>query len=126
MRSIKTANAPKAIGPYSQAVVSNKTVYISGQIPLDPLDGQIIGSDVHEQTEQVIANIQAILSAAGTDISSVIKTTCYLRSMSDFAAFNEVYSKYFTSKPARACVAVVDLPRGAQVEIEVVAEIGSD
>ena len=123
MKTIHTAAAPAAIGPYSQAITEGKLVFTSGQIALDPVSGALIGSDVTEQTEQVIANLSAVLTAAGSDLTKVVKSTCFLKSMGDFGAFNAVYEKYFTGKPARSCVEVAALPKGALVEIEVVGEI---
>ncbi len=123
IKKIATENAPKAIGPYSQAVLADDTLYTSGQIPLDPQSGNIVGENIAEQTEQVMKNLSAILVAAGTSFGNVIKTTCYLTDIADFATFNEVYAKYITSCPARSCVAVKDLPKGALVEVEVIAKI---
>lgn len=123
MQTINTNNAPKAIGPYSQAKVVNNILYTSGQIPLHPETGLVVGDDITTQTEQVIKNLGAILEAAGTDYTSVIKTTCFLADMNDFAAFNSVYEKYFTEKPARSCVAVKTLPKNVLVEIEAIAEL---
>lgn len=120
---IHTDNAPAAIGPYSQAVVAGKLVFTSGQIPIDPASGLLVGENIAEQTHRVCRNLEAVLSAAGSSLTRVVKTTCFLANMADFAAFNEVYARYFTEKPARACVAVKDLPKGALVEIEVIAEI---
>ncbi|MBR3767863.1 MAG: RidA family protein [Clostridia bacterium] len=120
---INTENAPKAIGPYSQAVVVGSFVFTSGQIPLCPVSGEMVGCNITEQTEQVCKNLKAVLEASGSGFKSVIKTTCFLQNMEDFAAFNEVYSKYFVSKPARSCVAVKTLPKNSLVEIEAVAEI---
>ena len=120
---IATEKAPSAIGPYSQAVVHGNTVFTSGQIPINPESGAIEATDITAQTEQVMKNIGAVLNAAGSSYEKAIKTTCFLADISDFAAFNEVYAKYFTSKPARSCVAVKDLPKGALVEVEVIAEI---
>lgn len=118
-----TSKAPAAIGPYSQAVVVGNVVYTSGQIPILPSSGAIEANDITAQTEQVMSNIGEVLAAAGSSFEKAIKTTCYLASMSDFAAFNEVYAKYFTGKPARSCVAVKELPKGALVEVEVIAEL---
>ena len=123
MRKIATSNAPAAIGPYSQAVVVGNLVYTSGQIAIDPTDGQIKALTIAEQTEQVCKNLAAVLEAAGSSLDKAVKTTCFLAEMADFAAFNEVYGKYFTSKPARSCVAAKQLPRGVLVEVEVVAEL---
>ncbi len=124
MNKIHTDNAPAAIGPYSQAIVCGDTVFTSGQIPIDPKTGSIEAATIEEQTEQVCKNLAAVLAAAGTDLTKAIKTTCFLANISDFAAFNGVYAKYFTSCPARSCVAVKDLPKGALVEVEVIAKIG--
>ena len=123
MKIIESQNAPAAIGPYSQAIISNNTIYTSGQIPLLPKSGELARGGVTEQTAQVIENLKAVLTEAGSDLAHVIKTTCFLTDMNDFAAFNEVYARYFTGKPARSCVAVSALPKGALVEIEAVAEI---
>ena len=123
MKVIQTNMAPAAIGPYSQAIVSGNLLFTSGQIPLSAQDGQVIGSSITEQTEQVIKNLAAVLEAAGSSFAKVVKTTCFLADMGDFAAFNEVYAKYFTGKPARSPVAVKQLPKGVLVEIEAVAEI---
>ncbi len=121
IRTISTADAPAAVGPYSQAIVANDTVYLSGQIALNPDTGEIVGHTAEEQAEQVCKNIEAVLEAAGTDIGKVVKTTCYLANIEDFSAFNEVYAKHFTTAPARSCVAVADIPKGALVEIDVIA-----
>ena len=123
MRAIHTDKAPAAIGPYSQAVAVNGILYTSGQIPIDPHSGIIESVGIEEQTEQAIQNLKAILEVAGSDLKHVIKTTCFLQHISDFAAFNAVYEKYFPSKPARSCVEVAALPKGALVEIEAVAII---
>lgn len=123
MKVVSTEKAPKAIGPYSQAVVVNNIVYTSGQIPLCPLNGCVVGKEISAQTEQVCKNLIAVLEEAGSSISKVIKTSCFLDDINDFQGFNDVYSKYFVSKPARSCVAVKDLPKGVKVEIEVIAEI---
>lgn len=119
---VQTANAPAAIGPYSQAVVVGNLIFTSGQIPLDPETGALVGSDIAEQTHRVCKNLDAVLRAAGGSLQSAVKTVCFLADMADFAAFNEVYATYFTEKPARSCVAVKTLPKGALVEVEVVAE----
>lgn len=116
-----TKNAPGAIGPYSQAIVSNGFLYASGQIPINPASGNIEASDIKGQTEQSCKNVAAILDANGLSFDNVIKTTCFLAEIADFSAFNEVYAEYFTSKPARSCFAVKDLPKGALCEIEVIA-----
>ena len=118
---ISTEKAPGAIGPYSQAVKVGNMVFTSGQIPLDPVTGTIKGETIAEQTRQVMQNLSAVLSAAGTSFDNAVKTTCFLADISDFAAFNEVYAEYITSAPARSCVAVKDLPKGALVEVEVTA-----
>lgn len=123
LEKITTTNAPKAIGPYSQAIKVNNMLYTSGQIALDPANGQLVGNNTAEQTERVMKNLSAILSEAETSFDNVIKTTCFLADISDFASFNEVYGKYITSGPARSCVAVKDLPKGALVEVEVIAVI---
>ena len=123
MKIISTESAPAAIGPYSQAIQNDGLLFCSGQIPLSPDTGTMVDGGIKEQTEQVAKNIGGILSAAGIDFSNVIKTTCFLTDMNDFADFNEVYSKYFIGKPARSCVAVSALPRNALVEIEVIAKI---
>ena len=120
---VQTEKAPAAIGPYSQAVVVGNLVFTSGQIPLDPETGVLVGDDITEQTERVCKNLEAVLDAAGSSLKSAVKTLCFLADMADFSAFNEVYAKYFTGKPARSCVAVKDLPKGALVEVEVVAVI---
>lgn len=123
MKTIETKNAPAAIGPYSQAIVSGRLVYTSGQIPIDPASGVIEGSGIEAQTKQVISNLAAVLKAAGSSLERVIKTTCFLKNMGDFAAFNGIYEKYFTNRPARSCVEVAALPKGALVEIEAIAEV---
>lgn len=120
---VYTKSAPDAIGPYSQAMVAGNLVFTSGQIAIDPADGQIKAETITEQTEQVCKNLCAVLEAAGTSIEKAVKTTCFLADMADFAAFNEVYGKYFTGKPARSCVAAKQLPRNVLVEVEVIAEI---
>ena len=122
MEKIFTQQAPAAIGPYSQAIKTGTLVYTSGQIPIDPATGAIEASDITGQTEQVMKNLQAVLAAAGSSLDRAVKTLCFLKNMEDFAAFNEVYARYFTGKPARSCVAVAALPKGALVEVEVVAE----
>lgn len=121
MNIIETKNAPAAIGPYSQAIVTDGMIYTSGQIPLLPETGALLEGGIVEQTEQVIKNLSAVLEAAGSDLTKVVKTTCFLQNMGDFAAFNAVYEKHFTGKPARSCVEVAALPKGALVEIEVIA-----
>ena len=121
MKIIATNNAPGAIGPYSQGYIAGGFVYTSGQIPVDPATGAI-PQGIAAQTEQSCKNVGAILEAAGCSYANVVKTTCFLAEIADFAAFNEVYAKYFTSKPARSCVAVKDLPKGVLCEIEAIAE----
>lgn len=123
INKISTDKAPAAIGPYSQAIVHGGLVFTSGQIPINPASGNIEALDITAQTEQVMKNLGEVLSAAGSSYEKAVKTTCFLANISDFAAFNEVYGKYFTEKPARSCVAVKDLPKGALVEVEVIAEI---
>ena len=120
---IYTKNAPDAIGPYSQAVRSGNLVLTSGQIAIDPESGTVKAQTIEEQTEQVCKNLGAVLAAAGSSLEKVVKTVCFLRNMEDFAAFNNVYGRYFTGKPARSCVAVRELPKNVLVEIETVAEI---
>ena len=122
MEKIYTKNAPEAIGPYTQALVSGGLVFTSGQIAIDPSDGQVHATTIEAQTEQVCKNLSEVLKAAGTSMEKVIKTTCFLANMEDFAAFNGVYGKYFTEKPARSCVAAKELPKKVLVEIEVIAE----
>lgn len=123
MKVIATDKAPKALGPYSQGYVHNGMFYSAGQIPIDPAEGKVVVSTIEEQAEQVCKNIAAVLEAAGTSFDKVLKTTCFLSDMADFAAFNEVYAKYFTSKPARSCVAVKTLPLGVLCEIELIAVV---
>lgn len=122
MKIVETPKAPGAIGPYSQAIVTGGLVYTSGQIPINPATGAIEQPDITGQTEQVIANLSAVLEAAGSSLERAVKTTCFLSDIADFAAFNEVYARYFTGKPARSCVEVAALPKGALVEVEVIAE----
>jgi len=123
MKVIQTSTAPAAIGPYSQAMISGNFVFVSGQTPLDPASGQIVGDSVTGQAEQIFRNIGALLKASGSSVEKVVKTTCFLADMNDFAAFNEAYAKFFTGKPARSTFAVKQLPRSALVEIEAIAEI---
>ena len=123
METIHSDNAPAALGPYSQAMRVGSLVYTSGQIGIDPAAGKITATDVAGQAEQVCKNLAAVLSAAGTDLSHTIKTTCFLADIADFAAFNDVYARHFTGKPARSCVAAKALPAGALCEIEVIAEV---
>ena len=130
LKYVETNKAPAAIGPYSQGIVVNGTAFFSGQIPLSPETGEVIGTTIREQTEQVMKNIQGLLESQNASFTDVVKTTCFLADMSDFAAFNEVYAKYFvnkpayfTGKPARSCVAVKDLPKGVLCEVETIAVI---
>ena len=118
-----TNNAPGAIGPYSQAVVTGNMLFTSGQIPLDPATGELVGGDIAAQADRVCKNLGAVLEAAGSSFENVVKTTCFLADMGDFAAFNEVYGKYFVSKPARSCVAVKTLPKNVLCEVEVIASL---
>jgi len=122
MEKIATQKAPAAIGPYSQAMVTGNLIFTSGQIPINPASGNIEASDIEGQADQACRNIQAVLEAAGSSLEKVVKTTCFLQNIADFGAFNAVYEKYFTGKPARSCVEVGALPKGALVEIEVIAE----
>lgn len=123
MEKVYTKNAPDAIGPYSQAIKTGNLLFTSGQIAIVPETLQVEASDIEGQTEQVCKNLSALLEASGTSMEKVIKTTCFLADMNDFAAFNGVYGKYFTSKPARSCVAVKTLPKNVLVEVEVIAEL---
>ena len=123
MEKIYTKNAPDAIGPYSQAVKCGNMLFTSGQIAINPATSQVEATDIEGQTEQICKNLCALLEAAGSSAEKVIKTTCFLADMADFAAFNGVYAKYFVSKPARSCVAVKTLPKNVLVEVEVIAEI---
>ena len=123
MKQISTDKAPAAIGPYSQGFVSGNILFSAGQIALDPATGEIVGEDISAQTEQVMKNLGAILEAAGSSYEKTLKTTCFLSDMGDFAAFNEVYGKYFTGKPARSCVAVKTLPKNVLGVVEVIAEV---
>lgn len=123
MNTIHTDKAPAAVGPYSQAKVAGGFLFASGQVPLNPATGTVVDGDIQAQTEQVCKNIEAVLTEAGTSFDKVVKTTCFLADINDFKPFNEVYAKYFTSKPARSCVAVKDLPLGVAVEIEIIAEV---
>ena len=122
-KTVHTDAAPAAIGPYPQAVVAGNLVFTSGQIPIDPATGHVEADGIQAQAEQVMKNLGQVLKAAGSDYTKAVKTTCFLAHMADFAAFNEVYGRYFTSKPARSCVAVKDLPKGVLVEVEVIAEV---
>lgn len=123
MRTISTEESPVAIGPYSQAKVFNRLVFLSGQCPFEPRTGDVVGSDIESQARQTIMNVGAVLKASGANFASVIKTTCYLADMNDFAKFNAVYEQYFVDKPARSCIAVRELPKGVLCEIEVIAEV---
>ena len=122
INKISTDKAPKAIGPYSQAILCGGMLYTSGQIALSPESGELVGTNIAEQTEQIMKNLSAVLEAAGTSFKNVVKTTCFLAYIADFAVFNEVYGKYITSAPARSCVAVKSLPKGALAEVEVIAK----
>lgn len=120
---IHTENAPEAIGPYSQAIVAGGFVFTSGQIAINPATGRVEATTIEEQTEQVCRNLDAVLKASGSSLDKVVKTVCFLSNMDDFAAFNAVYGKYFTGKPARSCVAVKTLPKNVLVEVDTIAEI---
>lgn len=124
MKKIATDKAPAAIGPYSQGIVADNFFFASGQIAINPATGEIEGTTIEEQTEQVMKNIGGLLEAAGCDYTKVIKTTCFLADMGDFATFNSIYEKYFTEKPARSCVAVKELPKKVLCEVEVIAYLG--
>ena len=123
LKYVETKNAPVAIGPYSQGIILNGIAFFSGQIPLSPETGEVVGTTIEEQTEQVMQNIKALLESQGAEFTDVVKTTCFLADMADFAAFNEVYAKYFTGKPARSCVAVKALPKGVLCEVETIAAV---
>ena len=123
MEYVATNNAPNAIGPYSQAVKANGLLFTSGQIAINPATNTVEAKTIEEQTTQVCENLKAVVVAAGTDMSKVVKTVCFLADINDFGAFNEIYGKYFTSKPARSCVAVKDLPKGVLCEVELIAEL---
>ncbi len=123
MKTISTDKAPAAIGPYSQAKICGNLIFTSGQIPVDPKTSLIDGNTIEQQTHRACKNIAALLQAAGSDINNVVKTVCFLSDINNFAAFNAVYAQYFTSAPARSCVAVKDIPKGALVEIEAIAEL---
>ena len=123
MNKVYTSNAPEALGPYSQAVVTGNMVFTSGQIAINPATNTVEATDIQGQTEQVMKNLGEVLKEAGSSFDKAVKTTCFLKNMSDFAAFNEVYGKYFSSKPARSCVAVKELPKDVLVEVEVIAEV---
>ena len=122
MKKVETKMAPAAIGPYSQAIEVANLIFTSGQIPLNPETGVLEGTEIKEQTHRVCKNLKAVLEASGASLEKAVKTTCFLSNMDDFAKFNEVYAEYFTEKPARSCVAVKELPKGALVEVEVIAE----
>ena len=124
LKKIATDKAPAAIGPYSQGIIVEKMLYSSGQIALDPASGEVVGDTIAEQAEQVMKNLGAILKEAGVSYDKVVKTTCFLAEMGDFGAFNEVYARYFTEKPARSCVAVKTLPKNVLCEVEVIAYLG--
>ena len=124
LKKIATDKAPAAIGPYSQGIVAGDMLYSSGQIALDPVTGEVVGDNIVEQTEQVMKNLGAILEAAGVGFDKVVKTTCFLAEMEDFAVFNQIYARYFTEKPARSCVAVKTLPKNVLCEVEVIAYLG--
>ena len=123
MEYVSTNNAPNAIGPYSQAVKANGLLFTSGQIAINPATNTVEAKTIEEQTTQVCENLKAVVEAAGTNMSKVVKTVCFLADINDFGAFNEIYGKYFTSKPARSCVAVKDLPKGVLCEVELIAEL---
>lgn len=123
MEYVATNNAPNAIGPYSQAVKANGLLFTSGQIAINPATNTVEAKTIEEQTTQVCENLKAVVEAAGTDMNKVVKTVCFLADINDFGAFNEIYGKYFTSKPARNCVAVKDLPKGVLCEVELIAEL---
>ena len=123
MKVVYTEKAPAAIGPYSQAIILNDILFTSGQIPVDPATGEIAGDTIQAQAEQVMKNLDAVLTEAGTSFANAVKTTCFLADMGDFAAFNEIYGKYFLNKPARSCVAVKTLPKNVLCEVEVIAAI---
>lgn len=123
MENVHTDKAPQAIGPYSQAKIFGNLVFTSGQIPIDPATGELVSGGVEEMTRRVCENLKAVLEAAGTSLDKVVKTNCYLKDIGDFAAFNAVYAEYFTGKPARSCVGGLQIPKGALVEVEVIAEI---
>jgi 2-iminobutanoate/2-iminopropanoate deaminase len=123
IKKVYTSAAPEAIGPYSQAIICGNMLFTSGQIPINPASGDVDAEDINGQTTQVMKNIAAVLAEAGTSFDKVVKTTCFLSDMANFAAFNAIYAEYFTSKPARSCVAVKTLPKNVLVEVEVIAEI---
>lgn len=123
LKYVDTKNAPAAIGPYSQGIIVNGIAFFSGQIPLSPETGDVVGTTIEEQAEQVMQNVKALLESQGAEFTDVVKTTCFLADMGDFAAFNEIYAKYFTGKPARSCVAVKALPKGVLCEVEAIAAV---
>ena len=123
LKKVYTNNAPEAIGPYSQAIICGNMLFTSGQIPINPATGEVEAEGITDQATQVMKNLSAVLAEAGTSFEKVVKTTCFLSDMADFAAFNAVYAEYFTSKPARSCVAVKTLPKNVLCEVEVIAEI---
>ena len=123
MKVVSTSDAPSAIGPYSQAIISGGMVYTSGQIAINPSNGNVEAKTIEEQTHQVCKNVKAVLEASGSSLDKVVKTVCFLADMNDFATFNTIYAQYFTSKPARSCVAVKTLPKNVLVEIDTVAEV---
>ena len=123
LKKVYTSNAPEAIGPYSQAIICGNMLFTSGQIPINPATGEVEAEGITDQATQVMKNLSAVLAEAGTSFEKVVKTTCFLSDMADFAAFNAVYAQYFTEKPARSCVAVKQLPKDVLVEVEVIAEI---
>ena len=125
MKTVTTKNAPAAVGPYSQATIAAGLVFTSGQLPIDPVTGKIEGTGIREQTERAIKNLAAVLEAAGSGLEQVVKTTCYLQDIGDFAAFNEVYASLFPGKPARSCIEAAKLPKGALLEIDAIAEAPS-
>ena len=126
LKYVDTKNAPAAIGPYSQGIILNGIAFFSGQIPLSPETGEVVGTTIEEQTEQVMQNVKALLESQGASFTDVVKTTCFLADMGDLAAFNEIYAKYFTGKPARSCVAVKALPKGVLCEVETIAAVKED
>lgn len=123
---VDTKQAPAAIGPYSQGIICGELLFTSGQIPLSPATGEVVGATIEEQAEQVMKNMQAILESQNTDFTKVIKTTCFLADMKDFAAFNEIYGRYFTGNPSRSCVAVRELPKGVLCEVEAIVYLGEN
>lgn len=123
IQAVQTKNAPAAIGPYSQGMITGNLLFTSGQIAIDPANGEIVEGDITAQAEQVMRNLGAILQAAGADYTDTVKTTCFLANMNDFAAFNEVYGKYFINRPARSCVAVKTLPKNVLCEVEAIADL---